>query len=350
MAGSPYTYDTSNMGGDLRDKDGTAVLSSMITFTQTDASVVAVMNVDSFDLPANVELRVVGPKPLAIVSWSTATIDGTLDAGSYTTVTDAGLGIDAHDRTGAAANQNCAGLAGGAGQDAATTGGSGAGGGGAHRGDGGTGGQGDTGSANKPGGSAGTAIATPAIVRGGCPGGPSGQAGNSGSVGAGLNNNVSFGGDGGGTVWIAALTSISVGGNINAGGAGGAGAHDTTANGGGGGGSGGMIGLDSVAITITGTLAANGGGGGSGACFADPGELGENGKMSASAANGGTAGGIDGASGAAGGTLSGGTQVLSDACGGGGAGGGAGFILVYRQGGTFTNTGTASPTEQVDPN
>ena len=63
-ANSPYTYDTTTDGGDLKDKNGTLLAHSLITITQTDNTPVAIYSVAKFTLMGGAVLNVVGPKPL----------------------------------------------------------------------------------------------------------------------------------------------------------------------------------------------------------------------------------------------------------------------------------------------
>lgn len=329
---SPYTYDTTTGGGQLTDKDGTVVFSSTLTLAQGADPTVAVASVQSFDVPQNVEVLVVGEKPLLVVAWSTAAIDGVLDASSITAETDATAHLDTNVRRGAGANVTCGTMATGQpGTAALSSGGSGGGGGGAFRGMGGDATYGD----NNPaiaGGGGGMALGTPTTIRGGCPGGPGGAAG-SGAQSPATAATTNDGGFGGGAIHIAARTSIAIAGSVLAGGAGGAGAPQGAACGGAGGGSGGYVALDAPMITVGGVVAANGGGGGGSAPFASHGNQGVNApRNGAAASGGGMHGGTCGVAGAAGGAgamLDGRNAASSDACGGGGGGGAVGFVLVW---------------------
>jgi hypothetical protein len=354
-AGSPYTYDTTDGGGVLTDKVGTTIFTSPATTMQTDSTVVAVMNVESFVMPPNVELHVVGSKPLIIASWSMLEVGGTIDAGSYTAETDGVTHADTTIRAGAGSDPaGCNTAFGSPGTDhPSTTGGSGGGGGGAHAGAGGAGAIGDSNVAIL-GGPGGTAITTPNVIRGGCRGGASGKAG-AGAQAPATSASVANPGSGGGAIQLAARQALRVPGSgiVNAGGGGGGGAPQGTACGGGGGGSGGYIGLDAPTVVINGTIAANGGGGGASSPFAGFGVLGENALMGAAAAQGGThhvgggsTCGLAGAVGGAGATTAGSTATGMDSCGGGAGGGGVGFVLVW---GVLDKTNsTISPAEQLN--
>lgn len=353
---APYTYDTTTLGGVLTDKDGVVVLSSPVVVTQPDATEVAVLNVEELVVPAGVTIRVVGPKPLLVASWSTIEIAGTLDAGSTTAEVDNtnNAHIDGPVRTGAGANPaGCGAAVGNAGAAGVSSGGSGGGGGGALRGGGGGGAIGDT--SMRPGGPGGTAVAsTPVTIRGGCAGGASGVAGPAAVQAPATSASVSVGGRGGGALELAARQAITLQASalVNAGGAGGAGAPYGSACGGGGGGSGGYVGLDAPMVTVAGTIAANGGGGGGSSPYAGEGNQGANASDAQQAAGGAVHGGatcgLAGAAGAAGGTLSGISATGNDSCGGGGGGGGAGFVLVWSP--AFDKTGaTVSPMELIDP-
>jgi len=359
MANSPYVYDTTMMGGDLKDKTGTVLIHSPLTITQSDSTILAVLSVARFEVDANVKIQVIGPKPLLVASWDDIVVAGDIDVGSHTTETDATAHIQSSTTVGAGANSGCTGLVGMAGLEAVQSGGSGGGGGGALRGAGGAGAVGDmsctTAPCPRPGGPGGTALTSiPATIRGGCAGGIGGAAGPGANAPANATT-IANGGAGGGAIELAARQSINVSGIIRAGGAAGAGAPTGAATGGGGGGSGGMIAFDAPTVTLAGTIAANGGGGGGSAPFAAApnfGNVGMDGQPSSNPAAGGamnTSGtcGLGGAAGSSSVSLGGVTATGNDPCGGGGGGGGAGFILYWSP--TFTMTGTLSPAPQAGP-
>ena len=359
--GSPYTYDTTSEGGDLRDSGGTVLMHSPLVIQQTDGSSVAVLSVASVQIDTSVKLNVIGTKPLIIASWSTLAIAGLVDVGSHTTETDATAPIQRSTRIGAGADLQCTALAGIAGVDAVATGGSGGGGGGAFQGPGGAGAVGDTGCTStpcpRPGGPGGIAVAAaPAVIRGGCSGAASG-AGGPGVVAPATATSSSAGGAGGGALQLAARVSITISGTVTAGGAAGAGAPTGSACGGGGGGAGGYIGLDAPTVTVSGTIAANGAGGGGSAPFSalpNFGNVGNDGAASAVAAAGGAANtsgtcGLAGAAGAAASMLGGTTATGNDTCGGGGGGGGAGFILYWAQSFSGAGSVTLSPPALAGP-
>jgi hypothetical protein len=198
-------------------------------------------------------------------------------------------------------------------------GGAGGGAGGSFGGKGGDGGDGSGGST--AGGIAKQADTMFDVLRGGCRGG-SGAAGQAGTA---------SGGSGGGAVYLAAQTTITISGSINASGAGGFGA-DGPRGGGGGGGSGGMIVLYAPMLTIApaARVFANGGGGGGGAGNGTTnGSDGTDPITAEAPAGGGLAGDIQGTPGGTGAfkaTTAG--SATTAAQGGGGGGGGVGVIRV----------------------
>lgn len=292
---------------------------TMVSLSPTPPSTVIngmrVISVDSFTM--NATMRVGGTMPLVILSWSTITINDTLDLSSERTGGFQVIGAGARETnaTVGADNQDC--------------GGGGGGGFGTVGGDGGTGKSG-----SNAGGMGGGAAATPTVVVGGRAGAYGGDSGFSRGAG----------GAGGGAVQLTARQAIIVNsaGRIHAGGAGGEGGNGD--GGGGGGGAGGYIGLDAPTVTLNSAaiLAANGGGGGTG-CDGGNGPEGENGQLGTSTAAGGAAntcataraGGSGGAN-----TTAAGFGASSSQSGGGG-GGGVGFILVWAQ--TLTNMAVVSP-------
>jgi len=355
-ANSPYTYDTTNDGGDLTDKNGTVIAHSPITIQQSDGSPVAIYSLAKFTLASGAVLNVIGPKPLIIASWDTLDVMGDLDAGSHTTETDATAHIQQTTQKGAG-NATCPAVssstaiasASTAGQDAVTSGGSGGGGGGAFHGNGGNGTTGDmncTAGQTCPragGRGGGGATLMPATIHGGCGGAASGQAG-PGALSPATATTLAQGGFGGGAIELAAKGDIHIAGTVRAGGAAGAGAPQGSAVGGGGGGAGGYVGFDGHMVALMGTVAANGGGGGGSAPFAGFGNVGQDGQPSQTAANGGAAnGGTCGLPGAKGSstTLDGVTATGSDSCGGGGGGGGGGWVIAWAM--MTSSTGVISP-------
>src|SRR5688572_2504505 len=237
-----YVYDTDT--GMLTDPaTGTTTPPSLIVDQGTQDARVLVA--DSFSLGATSVLRVVGDLPLIIASDSTIVINGNITASSV----DPSLVVG--DPAGAGANPAiCADTAPTEGAPAAGTAdnqGGGGGGGGAFQGDGGDGGDG-TGAAK---GTKGTKVDPPDELRGGC-------AGAAGGAGNGVSGGTA--GSGGGAIELAARTSITVSGLVQAGGARGgrglqgvsSGGAGTTAGGAGAGGagSGGMIVLDTATLTL----------------------------------------------------------------------------------------------------
>ena len=314
-----------------------------------------VLTVASFDIPAGSTVEVVGSLPLVVASWSTISIAGTLDGSSYTGTVGA---THTADQAGPGAVPQPATCTPGT---AAQTGGSdgdGGGAGGTYQTLGGNGGRGGA-DPNVTGGAVGTLRVLP-LLAAGC----SGQAGAASGGGA-----AGPGGAGGGAIALTAKTSITIAGTVTVGGAGGKGAatgndsNNGSRPGGGGGGSGGMIGLESAAITVTGTLAANGGGGGQGWDNVIPGGHGMTGPATATAATGGRAprqggedsggyggtGGFGGTGAAVGGKGNETTPGQSTGTqGGGGGGGGATGFIAWKDGapsagGTITPAFTPRP-------
>ncbi len=273
------------------------------------------ISVVSFTVTSGGTLRVIGDKPLIVASWTTIDIDGAIDVGSN--ATDLGAGAN----TG-----NCAAhLPARGGNSGGGGGGSGGGGFGAA---GGRGGNGD----GVNGGNGGAAIAMRPLLLGGC----------AGAIGGNADNGEDGGlpGAGGGAIQLTAQMSITIAGQLNAGGQGGLGGKSNNNNeddggGGGGGGSGGMIGLEAPSITIDAgaKLGANGGGGGQGGGNTMTGTVGADGTATDIQATGGNMGDSagDGGLGSGGATLVGGLgtngNANGSANGGGGGGGGAGFIV-----------------------
>ena len=287
---------------------------------------------DGFIVSSASTLRVIGSKPLFVVSYGDIDVFGTVDAGSFFD-TDA----DAYSRGAGADPASCPALPPEPGRTCANHGGSG-GGGGAFGGNGGSGGEGgdgrDCGGAfpdGIPGGAGGVAIGTPATIRGGC-GGRDGAPNNSaGSTAFGA------GAPGGGALHLAARDAVTVSGNVLASGAGGGPGTGDRA-GGGGGGSGGRIGLEGATVQLlsTAVLAANGGGGGEGNGSGD----GQRGLLANMAAGGG-GGTIEqhGGKGGFGSTQP--EQGDGPGDGTGGGGGGAGRIRI--NGHSVTADATFSP-------
>jgi len=337
------TYDT-DIPGFVED----AVPDPPTTILDQGGTPAVVIAVPSLLVPQGVVLRIIGARPLVIASFSTITIDGTIDVGSHR----------AEPRTGAGANPAlCAATAAAAGTDETTNGGgSGGGGGGAFAGTGGKGGPGDS-NAQNPGGNGGGLVPLPTIIRGGCAGAASGKAGPDNQVTAPSNADTTApGGGGGGALLLSARQSITINatGKVVAGGAGGAGAPLHSAVGGGGGGSGGFIAFEAPVYTFIANarVAANGGGGGSSNGFADTGQPGADGADGATGAPGGAAGTCAhaGASGSAGADANGPSAAQGAmSCGGGGGGGSAGFVIVYAAAFAVPTQVTISPAPTVVP-
>jgi hypothetical protein len=344
-AGS-YIYDTTTTGGTLFDGTGHPIVSSKLTLTQPDQSVVAVLSIDALAVDAGATISVIGPKPLLIVAGSTITVEGMIDAGSYVGVTDVAKHTAQTVRFGAGANQACATNVGGDGASAASIAGSMGGGGGGFQGAGGAGARGA--GAGPPGG-AGGAMVPALVIRAGCPGGASGAAGPGARMPASASSRA-LGGAGGGAIRLVARDSIMVLGSISANGAGGAGAPQSSSCGGGGGGSGGYVALEAPTVTIgaMATVTANGGGGGGGGGD-DAGNEGADGQIDLVAAPGGAISrngcGQAGGAGSLAAQLDGASATNGGGCvaGGGGGGGAAGYLLIASPGFVAEATAKLSP-------
>jgi hypothetical protein len=267
-------------------------------------------------LAAGSTLVLSGTRPVILVVFEDARIEGILSASAHGAVS--GPGADRACETGA-------------GSSGASSSGSSAGGGsgGGFGSQGGAGGAGQTGATAVSGGSVvGSAVLSP--LRGGCSGGRGGVVGTSAAA---------PNGGGGGALQLSVAGKLTVTGTVVAsGGGGGVGAAQQL--GGGGGGSGGAILLESADLILEASaiISANGGGGGAGqprtlaSLSAKPGEDG-------SAGTNATPGGTSSASSGVGGTVGiggSGAALLAEAMpgaegslfqgGGGGGGGGVGRI------------------------
>lgn len=272
-AESPVVIDSdsgaiSSPAGVIREGglSDSATLTSFRVTDQEDGSSLGVLSVNDLILPEGVEVRVVGPLPLAIAATGEVQINGTLDVGARGL--EPGPGGHAGGAPGHAAEGPCGGSL-GEGIDTCLhlcTSGSG---GGGHGGLGGAGGpvnyaadleNGPVTYPKTPGGAfCGSASLIPLAGGAGGAGGAFPEGWAESSPGAG--------GAGGGAIQISAVVSIRIGaqGIITAPGEGGETADDA---GGAGGGAGGAILLESPSVQIDSSaiLAANGGGGGAGDC------------------------------------------------------------------------------------
>ncbi len=301
--------------------DGAGVLAFKLV-TQSDGSKVAVYVAKSMTILAGKDLQIEGSHPLVFIALDTITINGSLNGNSHEEVGIAG-GFSRQSMQGRSKGAGPGG--GGAGTDTTASGG------GSYCGIGGAGGA-ESGPA-----AGGTAYGSPQIT-------PlvAGSAGGD------------IGGAGGGAIQLVAGTSITIaaGGLIQAG-AGGGGFGGIRTQNALGGGSGGSILLESLAVTVAGTLAANGGGGGAGTSIdvgapppKDPG--GANSTPNATPAAGGRQGigPSSGGNGSAGAAVNGtaGAFTATDNNAAGGGGGGAGRIRINTKSAAAALTGaTISP-------
>jgi hypothetical protein len=273
-------------------------------------------------------LTVTGPRPLAIASSTTITIDGTIDAGSRGP--QRGPASDATGCNFASIPATDLGGGGGAAGGSFTL----------------AGGNGGTGDGNNNGAPAGTAApgthgstTTISVLRGGCPGQTGGDESATGGDGG-------IGGHSGGALYLFARQSLTIAGGVRATGEGGHGGEGMA--GGGGGGTGGLVVIESPSITISGQVSANGGGGGQGGGINAIGRVsgrdGIDGSLGATAAAGGSGaqGGDPGfGPGGAGGAITAAVNGTIGAYGGGGGGGAAGAIKLL--GTTQLSGSTFSP-------
>ncbi len=294
-----WTYDTNS--GALTDPDQDATFPASALLTPVGSAQLRVISADVITIAAGATLRVSGSRPLLLVSWSSVTIDGTLDASSRAGASAAGADPDACAATAAVPGT----------EDLEGGGGGGGGGFGTAGADGGTGNDGLA-----TGGTGGGGPGAAGVLRGGC----------AGAVGG--NPLAGLGGPGGGAVHVLALGTATISGTITAGGAGGLGSQGGR-SGGGGGGSGGHAGVEAAAVNILAgaIIAANGGGGGGGSDngVALPGQDGTASAVAASA-GGGQGMGIGGGAGAARDTGPG--PGGNARRGGGGGGGGVGVVVL----------------------
>lgn len=279
----------------------------------------------SLSVAEGVSLQLVGDKPVVLVVFGDATVDGTIDASGRGGAA-AGAGGGTTGAGGGAACSTGAGRPGSDDSNAQT--GLGGGGGGAF-GPGAAAGGGGSGTfvwvvfpvAGPLGGAAGASEAAAQLepIRGGCPGGN------------GAGSNPASGGAGGGGVQLSVAGTLRLGpaSLVLAGGGGGAGGR--SGGGGGGGGSGGGIRLEAGSLRMdpTARVIANGGGGGGGA---GPGNA-DGGTGADLTVGGASPGGAMGEGAGRGGTggsrsaASPGTDAMAGTLAGGGGGGGSAGVI-----------------------
>jgi hypothetical protein len=299
LGAGAWTFDTNT--GVLVDPQAAATSPTSALVTPVDGPEARVLSVDALVVAAGATLQVSGTRPLIILAWSTASIDGRVSVASNGG--GPGAGADPVGCTAVAAQP------GGADPE-----GAGGGGGGGFGDAGASGGTGDN--ALTTGGRGGAAAPSPIALRGGC----AGAAGGNAQAGAG--------GAGGGAIDLVARDQLTIAGVIQAGGAGG-GPGLGGRGGGGGGGAGGLIELESQAIRLGGAavLTANGGGGGGG-CDGTPASPGQDGRASAIVASGGAGQGMGAAGGAGAALGSAAVAGIGARRGGGGGGGGVGVVQI----------------------
>jgi hypothetical protein len=299
-----YRYNTDS--GRLTDNLGVNVPHKSVVL-EGDETAPRALVTGNFFLGMNSSMRVVGLRPLIIVSWGGMVIEGDIDVSSNTS------------GRGAGSNSSLCVAAGPGLPD--SDGSSGGGGGGFGRA-GGIGGLGRSPQEDIAGGIGGLQL--PLEFHGGCPGADGGDDQDPSLAG--------LGSPGGGALYLLARNSLRVRGGLNAGGQGGGQATGNRA-GGGGGGSGGMLALESNVLTLeaASTLIANGGGGGGGADNGDTALAGFSGSLSADGSRGGEGEKPPAGNGGTGGRLLNNLEdqdgTLSDR-GGGGAGGAYGYVLL----------------------
>jgi hypothetical protein len=198
-----------------------------------------VLPIFGLTVPPTGSLQLVGPRPVILAVYDSASVAGQLLVNSN------------HTSAGAGGSPAACGTSGGG--NGATAGGMGTGAGG-----GGFGGGGAAGGASGSGGtvgSAGAAAGSAPLVplSGGCPGG----------IGGTIDGTAGAGGAGGGAVQISSAGTLVVSGVVSASGGGGSGAVKSSSGGGGGGAGGGVL-LEAEVLQVASSAAvtANGGGGG----------------------------------------------------------------------------------------
>jgi hypothetical protein len=304
-------------------------------------SQIATLHLGDLTVASGVTVRVVGNRPLVVISSGSVTLSGVIDAGARDSIPGAGGGAPGQGTGPGAPGTHLPGQSNDSG---------GSGGGHATPGARGGNGCGDDDedvplcmpgqAALGPAGGMAYGDAEVTVLTGGSGGGRGGQDdGNACTPGAG--------GAGGGAVQLYAVGTIDIasGGGILAGGGGGRGGGGQggcAAAGGGGGGAGGAIYLQAGRIELAGTLAANGGGGGAGATGGSDAQAGTDGALGETPAGGGPDSSSGGSAGGAGGAAAiAPTPGVDDDSNGGGGGGAVGYIVLHCS--EFAGDGLVSP-------
>tara|TARA_R110002096_G_scaffold436021_1_gene665233 strand:- start:104347 stop:105603 length:1257 start_codon:yes stop_codon:yes gene_type:complete len=308
-----YEFNSDDMM--LSEPDSNVVQLMPDIVTQVGGADLVVLTYTDVELASAARLRVVGTRPVVIISTGDMEIAGRLQATRRGVLTGAGANIDVGCATGAGTD--------GALQIDSLDRMAGSGGGGA--GFGTAGGEGarlvNSNDNNSPGGTT-AALLTLEPLRGGCKGGSGG-----GDGGAG--------GDGGGALHLAVAGTLTISGLVTASGAGGFGVTGTS-SGGGGGGSGGAVLIQAGSFIDDGIITVNGGGGGEGSRTSTATDAGTDGLLGSNNAASGGGGDSSGGNGGDGASINDPAEDGDEANfpnggtarGSGGGGGGLGVIRI----------------------
>lgn len=285
---------------------------TMVVLPQLGGGPAALLAIAGLVISPGSSLQIIGDKPVMLAVFGDATIAGRIDARGVADASGAGGGTDCLNGAGA---PPIAGIGGGGGGGFATAGTTG-------------------GSAMGAGGVVGTPNGVPSLIplRGGCPGASGGGA------------MRGLGGGSGGGIQLSAAGTLSIPGEVQAGGGGGRGGG--VAAGGGAGGSGGGILLEGASVSVIGTVVANGGGGGAGG-GAMAGPDGANGNIAAARGGVGAGGAGNGGTGQTRMTAASAGQTGASGAGGGGGAGGLGRVRINSV--SCMVSGTISPAHSGCP-